>query len=68
MELTESSDILHKKSDEINDEEKLVVDEAERKLNKLEGFISRDEEDVCLIFEENGELEFEVHDTLRRYA
>ena len=32
----------------------MVVDEAERKLDKLEGFIGRDEEDVCLIFEEDG--------------
>ena len=52
----------------INDEEKLLVDEVERKLDKLEGYIGRDEEDVFLIFEEDGELEFKVHDTLRRHA
>ena len=46
----------------------MVVDEPERKLDKLKGFISRDEEDVCLIFEEDGELEFKVHDTLKRHA
>ena len=67
-ELSKSSIVLSEKSIKINDEEKLVVDKAERKLDKLEGFISRDEEDMCLIFEEDGELEFKVDDTLRRHA
>ena len=62
-----SSEILYKPV-KINNEEKLVVDEAERKLDKLEGFIGRDEEEICLIFEEDGELEFKVHNTLKRHA
>ena len=66
--MSKSSNVLYEKYVEINDEEKLVVEEAERKLDKLEGFISIDEEDVCLIFEEDRELEFKVHDTLRRNA
>ena len=57
VESSKSSNVLHEKSIKINDEEKLFVDEAERKLDKLEGFIDRDEEDVCLISEEDGELE-----------
>ena len=68
LELSNSSNVLYEKSVEINGEEKFVVDEAERKLDKLEGFIGRDKEDVCLIFEEDGELEFKVHNTLRRDA
>ena len=63
VESSKSSNVLSENSVEINSEEKLVVDEAERKLDKLEGFIGRDEEDVCLIFEEDEELEFKVHDT-----
>ena len=46
----------------------MVVNEAERKLDKLEGYIGRDEEDVCLIFEEDREMEFKVHNTLRRHV
>ena len=68
VELSKSSDVLLKNWDEINKEEKLVVDEAERKLDKLEGFIGRDENDVCLIFEEDRNLEFKVHDTLKRHV
>ena len=47
-------------------EEKLVVDEAEQKLDKLEGEIVEDSDDVCLIFEED--LQSKVHDTLARHA
>ena len=53
---------------EINVDEKLVVDEAEKKLDELEGVITEEGEDVCLIFEEGKDLENKVHDTLARHA
>ena len=53
---------------EINVDEKLVVDEAEKKLDELEGVITEEGEDVCLIFEEEEDLENKVHDTLARHA
>ena len=40
-------------------EEKLVVDEAEKKLEKLEGVLMDENNDVCLIFEDEDDLEDE---------
>ena len=48
--------------------EKLVVDEAERKMDKLEGAIRAEDEDVCLIYQDDTEIEGKVHDTLWRHA
>ena len=42
VELSNSPNVLSENSVEINSEEKLVVDEAESKLEKLKGFICRD--------------------------
>ena len=53
---------------EINVDEKLVVDEAEKRLDELEGVIVEEKEDVCLIFEEEEDLDNKVHDTLARHA
>ena len=52
----------------INIDEKLVVEEAEKKLDKLEGVIAEGNDDVCLICEEEEDLENKVHDTLARHA
>ena len=49
-------------------DERLVVEKAEKKLDKLEGTIAEGDEDVCLIFEEEEDLESKVHDTLERHA
>ena len=49
-------------------EEKLVVDEAERKMDKLEGAIRAEEEDVCLIYQDDTDLEGKVHVTLWRHV
>ena len=57
-----------KVSSEFGGEEKLVVDEAERKMDKLEGAIRAEEEDVCLIYQDDTDLEGKVHDTLWRHA
>ena len=48
--------------------EKLVVDEAERKMDKLEGAIRAEDEDVCLIYQDDADIEGKVHDTLWRHA
>ena len=53
---------------EINVDEKLVVDAAEKKLEDLVGVIAEDNGDVCLMFEEEEDLENKVHDTLARHA
>ena len=48
--------------------EKLVVDEAERKMDKLEGAIRAEDEDVCLIYQDDADIEGKVHNTLWRHA
>ena len=53
---------------EINADEKLVVDAAEKKLEDLVGSLVEDNGDVCLMFEEEEDLENNVHDTLARHA
>ena len=53
---------------EINIDEKLVVDAAEKKLEDLVGVIAEDNGDVCLMFEEEEDLENKVHDILARHA
>ena len=53
-----------KSESEINLDEKLVVEDAEKKLDKLEGVIAEEIDDVCLIFDEEEDLENKVHDTL----
>ena len=53
---------------EINADEKLVVDAAEKKLEDLVGVLAEDSGDVCLMFEEEEDLENKVHDTLARHA
>ena len=69
VDLGESINSSHNvNSVEINVDEKLVVDEAEKKLDELEGVITEEGEDVCLIFEEEEDLENKVHDTLARHA
>ena len=65
-ELKDSSLFLYKSK--INIEEKLVVEEAEEKLDKLEGVLVEDKDDVCLMFEEEEDIESKVHDTLARHA
>ena len=64
--MKDSSQFLYKSK--INIEEKLVVEEAEEKLDKLEGIIAEDKDDVCLMFEEEEDIESKVHDTLARHA
>ena len=64
--MTNSS--LHVNVVEINADEKLVVDAAEKKLEDLVGVIAEDNEDVCLMFEEEEDLEDKIHDTLARHA
>ena len=53
---------------QINADEKLVVDAAEKKLEDLVGVLAEDNEEVCLMFEEDEDLENKVHDTLARHA
>ena len=53
---------------QINADEKLVVDAAEKKLEDLVGVLAEGSEDVCLMFEEEEDLENKVHDTLARHA
>ena len=53
---------------EINAKEKLVVDAAEKKLEDLVGALAEENGDVCLMFEEEEDLENKVHDTLARHA
>ena len=52
----------------MNIDEKLVVQEAEKKLDKLEEVIAEERDNICLIFEEEEDLENKVHDTLARHA
>ena len=65
-ELKDSSLVLYKS--EINIDEKLVVEDADKILDKLEGVMAEDKDDVCLIFEEEEDIENKVHDTLARHA
>ena len=44
------------------------MDEAERKMDKLEGAIGTEEEDVCLIYQDDVDLESKVHDTMWRHV
>ena len=53
---------------EINADEKLVVDAAKKKLEDLVEVLAEDSGDVCLMFEEDEDLENKVHDTLARHA
>ena len=53
---------------EINADKKLVVDAAEKKLEDLAEVLAEDSGDVCLMFEEDEDLENKVHDTLARHA
>ena len=69
MEVGESSKSSHDVNlVEINADEKLVVDAAEKKLEDLVGSLAEDNGDVCLMFEEEEDLENKVHDTLARHA
>ena len=45
--------------------EKRVVDEAEARMDRLEGKLECEEEEICLIYEEDIKIESKVHDTLR---
>ena len=49
-------------------EEKLVFDQAEARLDRLEGKLVEEETEVCLIFEEDARIEEKVHDTLRKHV
>ena len=66
VELNKSSHDV--KTLEINADEKLVVDAAEKKLEDLVGSLVEDSGDVCLMFEEEEDVENKVHDTLWRHA
>ena len=44
------------------------MDAAERKLEDLVGVLAEDNGDVCLMFEEEEDLENKVYDTLARHA
>ena len=69
VEVRESSRSSHSfKVVEINTDEKLVVDAAEKKLEDLAEVLAEDSGDVCLMFEEDEDLENKVHDTLARHA
>ena len=46
----------------------MIVDEAEKRLDKLEGAIVEENEDVFQIFKEEKDLDNKVHDTLARHA
>ena len=62
--IRESKDSSHDVNQKgIDIDEKLVVEKAEKKLNKLEGVIAEENDDVCLIFKEEEDLENIVHDT-----
>ena len=44
-----------------------MFDAAEARMDKLEGKLENEEEEVCLMFEEEAEIESKVHNTLRRH-
>ena len=48
-------------------EDKVVFDQSEERLDKLEGKLMEDEEEICLMFEEDDKVEDKVHDTLRKH-
>ena len=48
--------------------EKFMFDAAEARMDKLEGKLENEEEEVCLMFEEEAEIESKVHDTLGRHV
>ena len=46
-------------------DEMFAVDEAEARMDKLEGcLVSNQEDEVCLLYEEDRDIESKVHDTL----
>ena len=49
-------------------EEKKVFDQAEERLDKLEGRLVEKEPEVCLMHEEDEKIEGKVHDTLRKHV
>ena len=42
--------------------------EAEKKIDELEGVFAEENDDVCLIFEEEENLENKMHDILAKHA
>ena len=46
-------------------EDKIVFDKSEERLDNLEGKLVEQDDEVCLMFEEDRELEGKVHNTLR---
>ena len=48
-------------------EDKVVFDQSEEKLDKLEGKLLEEDNEVCLMFEEDNEVEDKVHNTLRKH-
>ena len=48
-------------------EDKVVFDQSEERLDKLEGKLMEDEDEICLMFEEDDKVEDKVHDTLRKH-
>ena len=49
-------------------EEKIVFDQAEERLNSLEGSLVEEETEICLMYEEDDRIEEKVHDTLRKHV
>ena len=48
-------------------EDKVVFDQSEERLDKLEGKLIENEDEICLMFEEDDKVEDKVHDTLRKH-
>ena len=48
-------------------EDKVVFDKSEERLDKLEGKLLEEDDEVCLMFEEDSEVEDKVHNTLRKH-
>ena len=48
-------------------EDKIVFDKSEERLDKLEGKLVEEDDEVCLMFEEDREVEEKVHNTLRMH-
>ena len=60
--ITSRKDIVNKDL-----EDKVVFDRSEERLDELEGKLE-EEEEVCLMFEEDDKVEDKVHDTLRNHV
>ena len=48
-------------------EDKVVFDQSEERLDKLEGKLMEEDNEVCLMFEEDDKVEDKVHNTLRKH-